>query len=471
MSYEHGILIEENPTSLLAPLTADSATQVIIGTAPIHLSEAPYDVTNQPVIAYSFAEAKKKLGYSDDFKNYTLCESMDCSFRVFNVSPLILINVLDAEKHKESKTNIAVTLTKGQAVLEEEGILLPTLTVQNGIETYEQDIDYTAAFNDDGLVVINRLAEGDIPDDDGELTVSYDVLNPSLVEEKDILQGIEAVAQIFPRLGVIPGLLLAPKWSHKVNVGMALLAKANKLNGNFNLSVVLDADSEKVTAYDEVGQWKNNNYVDKRGIVCWPQVKVGEKQYHMSTFAAARIAQTDAENSNVPFVSPSNKMLKITATVLADGTEIFLDQVQANLLNGQGIVTAINNSGWRLWGNNTSIYPASTDVKDRFIPVRRMFDWQGNTFLNTYFQKIDDPMNRRLIESIVDSENIRLNGLKAKYQIADARIEYLPELNPLTDLLDGKITFKQYFTPFPPAETIVDILEYDPEALAASLAG
>ena len=164
-------------------------------------------------------------------------------------------------------------------------------------------------------------------------------------------------------------------------------------------------------------------------------------------------------------------MLKITATVLADGTEIYLDQQQANLLNGQGVVTAINNSGWRLWGNNTSIYPASIDVKDRFIPVRRMFDWQGNTFLNTYFQKIDDPMNRRLIESIVDSENIRLNGLKAKYQIADARIEYLPELNPLTDLLDGKITFKQYFTPFPPAETIVDILEYDPEALAASLAG
>jgi len=471
MSYQHGVVIEENATSLLAPLTADSATQVIIGTAPIHLSEAPDETINKPMIVYSFAEAKKKLGYSDDFIHYTLCESMDCSFRVFNVSPLILINVLDPKKHKESKTNITKKLVQGQVVLDDAGILLSTLAITNGLAQYELDIDYTAIFNDDGFVVVSRTSESDIAADDSEITVSYDVLKPSLVTEKDILAGIEKVTQVFPQLGVIPGLLLAPKWSHKVNVGMALLAKADKLNGNFNLSVVLDADSQAVTAYDEVGQWKNNNYVDKRGIVCWPQVKVGEKQYHMSTFAAARIAQTDAENSNVPFVSPSNKMLKITATVLDDGTEIFLDQVQANLLNGQGIVTAINYNGWRLWGNNTSIYPASTDVKDRFIPVRRMFDWQGNTFINTYFQKIDDPMNRKLIEAIVDSENIRLNGLKARYQIADARMEYLPELNPLTDLLDGKITFKQYFTPFPPAETITNILEYDPEALAASLAG
>jgi phage tail sheath protein len=173
----------------------------------------------------------------------------------------------------------------------------------------------------------------------------------------------------------------------------------------------------------------------------------------------------------VPFVGPSNKLLKITSTVLEDGTEIYLDQLKANLLNSQGVITAINISGWRLWGNRTSIYPASTDIKDCFIPVRRMFDWQGNTFINTYFQKVDDPMNKRLIEAVVDSENIRLNGLKARGQIADARIEYREDLNPQTSLLDGKITFKQYYTPFPPAECITNILEYDPDALAASLAG
>ena len=53
-----------------------------------------------------------------------------------------------------------------------------------------------------------------------------------------------------------------------------------------------------------------------------------------------------------------------------------------------------------------------------------MFDWWGNSFIQTYFQQVDDPMNTRLIEALVDSENIRANGYKAKQQIADAKIEF-----------------------------------------------
>jgi len=78
-------------------------------------------------------------------------------------------------------------------------------------------------------------------------------------------------------------------------------------------------------------------------------------------------------------------------------------------------------------------------------------------------------MNRRLIDSIIDTENIRANGYKAKYQLADARIEFVSDDNPTTDLIDGKITFHQYLTPFPPAETIINVLEYDADALTTAL--
>ena len=30
------------------------------------------------------------MGYSDDFKNFTLCQSIDANFRVFNNAPIIL---------------------------------------------------------------------------------------------------------------------------------------------------------------------------------------------------------------------------------------------------------------------------------------------------------------------------------------------------------------------------------------------
>lgn len=161
MSLIHGILIQENPTSLVAPLTADSAIQVIVGTAPIHLTEDPKGATLKPIVAYSFQEAQKKLGYSDDFKNYTLCEAMDASFRVFNVAPLIFINVLDPDKHKETKTK-QITLQKGEAILQDGAVLLTSLQLANGANKYTLGTDYTAELDDAGGIIIKRIDKGSL---------------------------------------------------------------------------------------------------------------------------------------------------------------------------------------------------------------------------------------------------------------------------------------------------------------------
>ena len=41
--------------------------------------------------------------------------------------------------------------------------------------------------------------------------------------------------------------------------------------------------------------------------------------------------------------------------------------------------------------------------------------------------------------------------------------------NTTADLLDGKITFHQYITPYTPAEDIEDVIEFDPDALTTAL--
>ena len=143
----------------------------------------------------------------------------------------------------------------------------------------------------------------------------------------------------------------------------------------------------------------------------------------------------------------------------------------ANLLNGQGIITAINDSGWKSWGNNTACYPANTDPKDRWFCCRRFFSWWGNSFILTYKQKVDEPGNYRLIESIVDSENIRGNSYVSQGKCAGARIEFSEDENPVTDILNGKIQFHQYLAPYVPAEDILNILEFDPDMLSAALNG
>ncbi|MBQ3396325.1 MAG: phage tail sheath family protein, partial [Synergistaceae bacterium] len=110
----------------------------------------------------------------------------------------------------------------------------------------------------------------------------------------------------------------------------------------------------------------------------------------------------------------------------------------------------------------TAVYPANTDVKDMFIPCRRMFDWVGIEFILTLWQKIDSPITPRLIRTVLNSYNVRLNGLAARGYLLGGRIEFLTPENPTTDLLDGILRFHVSMAVPTPAEQIVGIFEYDP---------
>ena len=187
----------------------------------------------------------------------------------------------------------------------------------------------------------------------------------------------------------------------------------------------------------------------------------------MSSQLAALMGQVDSNNGSTPYVSPSNQSLQMTATVLTDGSEVWLDFEAANYLNGQGVCTAINEaSGWKFWGNRTAAYPGSTDVKDVFIPIRRMYNWIGNTLVTTFFQKIDAPINRRFIDTIVSSANVWLNGLAANGYILSGQIDFREDENPTTSLMDGIVTFHVMVCPPSPARDIEFKLEYDVDGMA-----
>ena len=288
---------------------------------------------------------------------------------------------------------------------------LDTLVVKDGATTLTKNEDYITSFTDDGKVLVS-LIEGSSHAGASTLTVKSTSIDPSAVKAKDIIggydaatdkeSGLELIRQVYPRFNMTPGLLLAPGWSQIPEVGIVLGSKCSEINGVFSCECVLDLDGSSTGAkkYSAVGEWKNKNgYTNKHSVVLWPQVKVGKKQYAFSAIFAALTAYTDASNDDVPNLSPSNKMAKITGLVLDDGTEVTLDQNQANLLNSQGIITAINVNGWRTWGNNTAAYPQ------------------------------------------------------------------------ITDILNGKIKFRQYLAPYTPAEDILNVLEFDPSMLAAAISG
>lgn len=484
MSYKHGVYNTEQSTSLTTPIQGSAGLQVIFGAAPIHLSTDPAAAVNAPRLCYSFAECQAAVGYSDDFEAFTLCQSIDANFRVFNVAPIVLVNVLDPKKatHVTANEEVAVPVVGGQSHYDKKYVLLDTLTVKNGANVLTRGGDYLSAYNEAGGVVITLL--GETAKGTTELMVASTSLNPAGVTKEDIVGGVDAatgretglelIRTIYPKLGLVPGILLAPGWSQEPVVAAALQAKTEAINGSFNCTCCLDiaADKSGAVVYTNVKTAKEAlGASGTHAVALWPMVAVGDKSYYYSAVFAALTAYTDASNGDVPYESPSNKNLRVTATVLKDGTEVTLDQEQANLLNGQGVITAINANGFKSWGNNTAAYPSTTDPKDRWLAVRRFFDWDGNNFIRTYFQKVDKPGNPRLIQSIVDSQNIVGNGYVAREYCAGYRVEFREDENPVTSLLDGHLTVHTYLAPYIPAEQIENIREYDVDALQAAMGG
>lgn len=498
-TYKHGIYVSEKATSLVAPITGTAGLQVIVGTAPVNMAADPSESVNVPFLCNNYAEAVKAVGYCDDFDNYTLCQSIYANFNLESVGPVILINVLDPSRHKTDVPASDMTVTNGQvsvyAISGSEkqyifGVITSSVIVKAAGGTgsaYIQDTDYTLGFNDAGYCIITPIST--VCKAATSLSIAYSKLDPSAVTQSDIIgtvnattgkeTGLQLIREIYPLFGLTPGLIVAPGWSHIPEVAAVMQAKCESIDGCFTCETVLDLYSGTndsswpyaviysgtKTAKEALGA------TSAHAVLCWPKVKVGKTILYMSAVWAALTAYTDAHNSDVPNLSPSNKALGVTAACLSDGTEVLLDQDQANTLNSFGICTVLNHSGYRTWGNNTCAYPNSTDPKDRWWCCRRFFSWAGNSFVLTYFQKVDNPANRRLIESIVDSENIKGNGYVAKDYCAAYRLEYLDDENPVTDLLNGKVTFHQYLAPYTPAEDIDNILEFDTDALSAAIGG
>ena len=481
MAYQHGIRVQEVETSMITPVEGIAGLQVVFGTAPVNLVENP--PVNEPIIAHSYEEAVAQLGYSENFAAYTLCQSMYASFQMFGVAPVIFINVLDPAKHKKANEETTVSVSNMQATVPILGILKSTVSITANESPLTEGEDYTLSFDEEGYLVITLVADGA-----GEaaetLKVTSTSIDPTAVTATDVVggydassgaeTGLEVIRKVYPKFGMTPGLLLAPGWSQDPDVGVVMATKCEEINGVFSCECLLDLDSSSTGAdqYTKCADLKNTcGYINKHAVVLWPEVKVGSKQLKYSAVFGALVAYTDAQNDDVPNLYASNKAMAIAGTVLEDGTEVMLDQVQANVLNGQGIVTAINVGGWRAWGNNMACYPENQDPKDRWFGCRRFFTWWGNSFILTYFQKVDDPANYRLIESIVDSENIRGNSYTAQGKCAGARMEYLAAENPIEDILDGKIQFHMYLAPYTPAEDILCTLEFDPSMLETALGG
>ena len=283
MGYNHRISTQEIDTQITIPIKGTAGLQVVVGTAPVNMAVDPTAVANVPIIAYSFAEAQKQLGYSDDFKNYTLCQSMDASFRVFSVAPVVFINVLDPSKHKKAYTKDNITVLAKKATITDTGVFIKTIQIKDqGDVSLEANVDYIAEFNQAGGIEITLLTT-EKTSTITKLKVSGDQIDPSMVTESDIIggydvasgkeTGMELIRQVYPKFGFTPGILIAPGWSQDPTVAAVMCAKTEDINGAFTCETAIDMDTVNTKVYTALKDAKSEMAVtDKHAVLLWPKL-------------------------------------------------------------------------------------------------------------------------------------------------------------------------------------------------------
>ena len=195
--------------------------------------------------------------------------------------------------------------------------ILSTVKVLSGgseMRTLKVDEDFSAARDTDGNVIVTLITDTKVVED--TIDIAYHEVDPSKVTAMDIIGGVdtmtgeitglELIGSIYPRLAVLPGIIIAPKYSTNTAVAAVMKAKSRVIDGVFKATAIVDIDTDDAPLYTQVPERKAiNNLVDTSLFVCYPKVALDGEQYHLSTQMAALMNQVDADNNGIPYVSPS----------------------------------------------------------------------------------------------------------------------------------------------------------------------
>ena len=479
-TFPHGVSWSDVPTSVISPVEAVPGVNVVFGAAPLHLSLNGKAAINKPNLFNRYEDAVMALGFSLDWDTYDICEHMDAQFVEFGMYPVIYVPVNDPEAGSTVYAPHSFTLANGQVDTALGNLIAWTITVAPAATgtPYVLGTDYLLTLSANNTWVVTRLATGAIPSDTSAVFVGGKQISGLPIDASDVIGGIdistgarsglEVIEDVFQTTGLVPGVIVCPKWSKDPGVAAVMEAKSENINGCFACTCLIDVDTFAAKTPTAAQAWKNSNNIvfPRQECLFGKPVLISadgtQKVYNFGSQQGPLLQWTDTyKGGGVPYYSPSNKNLRMNALQLEDGTELPMHLIDANYLNSQGIVTALNFiGGWRSWGNRTAAYPSNTDVKDMFIPVRRTFDFIGNTTVLTIWQKVDDPGNRRLIDAVVNSLQMWLDGLAATEALLGARIEFRQDENPTIELLNGHYVFHIYIAVPTPAEWLDFRVEY-----------
>ena len=485
MAYKHGAYGEITSSKVTDAQQSD-VVAAYIGTAPINLIRgyADANLINMPIKVANMSDTQSKLGYSDDWEKFTLCEAFAQHFdnTVGNVGPIYVVNVLDPATHKAAgKTTKELTFTNMRAEFESSDIILDTFAIADKVEGVDYSLEYNFA---KGTVVVKLLKA----DAAAALQCSYDAVEVSKVTEDDILgqttaeglyTGLHAMKLLYQYHNAVLNMLAAPGWSHIPAVYKAMVSIVQKLNGHWdgfvNADIPLkDEDGAAIDTIAKAQAWKETHgYTSEFSKVYWPKVKDGSgRVFHLSTAGQATMLRVDLNHDGVPFESPSNKEIMATAQYFgADSKSNGFDQQTGNTLNEKGITTACFWGGqWVLWGPHTAAfaYNVGTDARAIFDVNIRMLMYITNSFQMDHGTEIDQPMTPQDKDTILNEEREKLDTLTGiGALIGSPSVDFLETENSESDMMNGDFVWNFNVTNTPPFKSGTARVSYTDDGFAA----
>lgn len=483
-TYLHGAFADLGDSVTKSAIQSGTVA-VYVGVAPVNLvpDYAEAECVNLPVKVSNFTDAQKKLGYSDDWDNFTLCEAFAAHFDngLENIGPIYCINVLDPERHKKSQvTNVTASFDNKVIEIKTDTAILDTVAIADKVKGEDFAVDYNFTT---GNLVITALKD-DLAELE-EVTVAFYEVDLSRISATDIIggstaegicTGLGSLKLLYERENQVANLLCVPNYSTNKSVYAAMVNAASKINGHWEAFCFADIPVANNDTIVKARSWrKENGYNSERTEVGYPLFKDTrtDRVYHWSTLNCVAAMLTDYDNDGIPFESASNKETFVAKQYFgAESQNNGFDQITAsNDLNSYGISTCVFWGGnWVTWGGHTAKYEFGKDIDARAIDTQymRMLFYLMNGFQRRHASDIDKPFNRMLRDSILNEEQEIIDTLINRGALLKgSKIEFLADDNSTTDMMNGDWYFRLPVTTTPRAKSITGKVYYTDEGLAS----
>lgn len=252
--------------------------------------------------------------------------------------------------------------------------------------------------------------------------------------KSNVIAGIESFKRAYMLFGYKPNLIVAPYFSHDLDVSTQMQSTATRLSAMAIVDLNCESEQEAVE--------KVKTYGSERVMVCDPYVKVwdtlknAESFEPMSARVAGLIAYTDGEQEYGFSNSHSNRVLNGVS-----GAKRLVDfeagqDCEADRVRGHNITTLIRYDGFRVWGNHTT---SIDSVWEDFTRVR-VFDRIAEAALEGLFWAIDRRADE--LKAAKDSVEQMLLALKGARVLVDYAVSWDEERNTPANITAGKFYLK-----------------------------